>query len=198
MKVLRSALVAAAVALAGCAVTKPADRLVTMRLSPALPVSETSRIADAITVAPVHGRGLASATRYTYIDAATPSELRQAATLRWEESPTTVVERALTGSLRTRFASVASAATGLPTGRRVVAYLDRFEETGAGGAARATVAIDVTVTGKPLLAGRYCASAPVLSASSTDRARAFESAIASVVARFTQDFASGELGGTTC
>ena len=198
MKVLPWAPVAAAVALVGCAATKPADRLVTMRLSPAVPVSETSRIPDAITVAPVQGRGLAGATRYTYIDSATPSELRQAATLRWEESPTAVVERALTASLRTRFANVAGAAMGLPSARRVVAYLDRFEETGAGGAARATVAINVTVTGNPLLAGRYCATAPIPSASGTDRARAFESAIVLVVARFAQDFSSGALSGTTC
>ncbi|MGE1095319.1 hypothetical protein, partial [Pseudomonas zeae] len=80
---------------------------------------------------------------YAYVDAATPGEIRQAATLFWEEPPTTMLARALVAGLRTRFAAVTGPDLSLAADHRVVATLDRFEEVTGAGIAQAVVAFDV-------------------------------------------------------
>ncbi len=184
--------------LGGCAAVKPAEQPITLRLVPAAPPPLPSLLPAALAVAPVQARGLAGALRYDYVDASAPAEIRQAKTLFWEEPPTRVVEHALVGALRSRFATVTGPELGQPSARRVVVELDRFEETGAGGAARATVAFAVSVSGTNLLTGGYCASAPIDGASGTARARAFEAAIGAATIAFAQDMASGRLSTLGC
>jgi ABC-type uncharacterized transport system auxiliary subunit len=184
--------------LGGCAAVRPAERPVTMRLAPAAPARAASLLPAPFAVAPVQARGLAGALRYDYVDAAAPAEIRQAKTLFWEEPPIRVIERALIDALRSRYANVSGADISQPGARRVIAELDRFEETGAGGVARATVAFAISVTGPTLSTGRYCASIPITGTSGTARARAFEAAIRETTEDFVQDMASGRLSARAC
>lgn len=179
---MRAALLA--LALAGCAAVRGGDAPVTMRLNPGFAAGTPA--AGSIAIAPVLARGLAGDRRYTYVAAAAPGELRQAASLFWEEPPPRVLERALAEALRTRYAQVYPVATPLPADRRVVATLVRFEEEDAGASPRAVVAFDASVTHAARIerTGRWCATAPIPDASGTTRARAFESALATAVAAF--------------
>lgn len=188
-------------ALPGCAAVKGADKPVTMRLSPTFPgAAPAPAPSPSFAVAPVQARGITGALRYAYVDAAAPREIRQAATLFWEEPPPTVMARALVAALRTRYAQVAGPDLGIAAERRVVAVLDRFEEEQSGGEVRAVVAFDVTQVsgGKAIWAGRYCAIRPVTGAAGTIRAEAFEAAIEQAVAAFVQDVASGTVSRAAC
>ena len=179
---MRAALLA--LALAGCAAVRGGDAPVTMRLNPGFAAGTPG--AGSIAVAPVLARGLAGDRRYTYVVAAASGELRQAASLFWEEPPTRVLERALADGLRTRYTQVYPVATSLPADRRVVATLVRFEEEDAGASPRAVVAFDASVTHAARIerSGRWCATAPIADASGTTRARAFETALAAAVGAF--------------
>lgn len=191
--------VAASFGLVGCAAIKPAERPVTLRLSPAPIMASVERqVAARIGVAPVAARGLSGGLRYAYIDATAPAEIRLAASLFWEESPTHVLERALVAALRIRFTSVAGPEIGSPVDRRVVARLDRFEEGAAGGAAKAVVAFDVTITGDVPQSGRYCAAVPIDSPVPSIRAAAFDTAVGQTVTAFSADAAAGRLMVSTC
>lgn len=174
-------------ALAGCAAVRGGEAPVTMRLGPGF--APGAPASGSIAVAPVLARGLAGDRRYTYVTAAAPGELRQAASLFWEEPPPRVLERALADALRTRYAQVYPVATPLPADRRVVATLIRFEEEDAGAAPRAMVVFDASVThaGRIERTGRWCAAAPIADPSGTTRARAFETALATAVAAFVAE-----------
>lgn len=184
--------------LAGCAAVKPADKPVTLRLSPPVTASAAPVVDHAYAVAPVVTRGLAGSLRYTYVDAGAPAELRQAATLFWEEPPPRVLERALVAGLRTRFTRVTG--PGLPgaTQSRVLAELDRFEEVSAGGAARALVAFAVVLSDRPKESGDYCASIAVGGSAPSARAAAFDAAMSTAVAHFVADLGAGHLTATAC
>ncbi|MEJ7934373.1 ABC-type transport auxiliary lipoprotein family protein [Sphingobium sp. AN558] len=188
-------------ALPGCAALKGGDQPVTMRLSPHFGIATVRPSpAPSLVVAPVQARGMTGALRYAYVDAAAPGEIRQAATLFWEEPPPAVLARALVAGLRGRFATVAGPDLALAADRRVVAVLDRFEEETGGGAARAIVAFDVTqvAQGKAIWAGRYCATRPIGSASGSVRATAFREAVEQAVAAFVQDAATGAVTPAPC
>lgn len=189
----------------GCAALRKADAPATMRLAPDFgQAAMATEASGSVSVAPVQARGFAATARYTYVDAAAPGEVRQAATLFWEEPPANVVERALVAGLKTRFAIVRGTEVGLPADHRVIAILTRFEEVGAGGDAQATVAFDATMvsSGKAGSSASFCATAPVGGASPTLRARAFEAAIVTAVGRFVQAAATasptGSLTGSPC
>lgn len=177
--------------LAGCAAVRGGDAPVTMRVDPGFAAGTPA--AGSIAVAPVLARGLAGDRRYTYVAAAAPGELRQAARLFWEEPPPRLLERALAEALATRYAQVYATATPLPADRRVVATLIRFEEADAGAASRAVVAFDAVVTrgGRIERTGRWCATAPIADASGTTRARAFETALGAAVSAFVAERAGG-------
>lgn len=181
----------------GCAALK-AERPTTLRLAPAVPVAAALKPAPSLTVAAVQARGLAGAQRYAYVAADAPAEIRQAATLFWEEPPPEVLTRALVQGLRARFAQVSGPEARLPAERRVVATLDRFEERAAGGAAQAFVGFDVVITGPAPMSGRYCGSAPIADASGSGRAHAFEAAIGAAVDGFVQDAAADRLRAGAC
>lgn len=200
MKHLRSLMLL--LTLAGCAALKGGDRPVILRLSPHFATTSPVRPAAApsFAVAPVQARGLTGALRYAYVDAAAPGEIRQAATLFWEEPPPAVLARALVAGLRTRFATVAGPDLALAADRRIVTVLDRFEEEAAGGQARAVVAFDVTqvTQGKAIWSGRYCATRPIVSASGSMRATAFREAMEQAVSDFAQDIATGSVTAVSC
>ena len=195
----RSFPVLALAVLGGCAAIKPALAPVTMRLAPAAPTLAAGGLKPvAVAVSTVASRGLAGGLRYAYIDAAAPAEIRLASTLFWEESPSRVLERALVAQLRVHFRSVAGPDIGAPADRRIVARLDRFEETGAGGDARAVVAFDATLVGDVRSHGSYCAAVSVPSAVPSARAAAFDAAIAQATAKFAGDAAGGVLSSSSC
>lgn len=185
--------------LPGCAALKGGDAPVTMRVSPRFTPGPVQP-APSLAVAPVQARGLSGGLRYAYVDAATPGEIRQAATLFWEEPPATMLARALVAGLRTRFAAVTGPDLSLAADRRVVATLDRFEEVTSAGAAQAVVAFDVTqvAQGKAVWAGRYCATQPIVAAAGTTRAAAFQGAIERAVAAFVEDAVSGKVSTAPC
>lgn len=182
---MRVLVVAAAVALAGCAAVRGGDAAVTMRLAPMIATNGVARV-GAISVAPVMARGLAGDRRYTYVTAAAPGVLHQAATFFWEEAPPRVLERALAAALGAHYAQVYTSAVALPAGRRVTATLTRFEETQAGAEASAVVAFEAVTTedSKIVGTGTWCARAPVAGPSGTARAQAFAAAVASAVEAF--------------
>jgi len=186
-------------ALAGCAALGKADKPVTMRLSPGFPTA-TPNLPGSIAVAPVQARGVTAALRYAYIDSAAPGEIRQAASLFWEEPPPRVIERALVAGLKTRFVTVSGPAVPVPADQRIAIVLTRFEETGAGGAARAVVAFDATVVkdGKITRSGSFYGSMPIDTASATLRARAFEGAIGTAVEGVVQLMATGSAPAPAC
>lgn len=186
-------------ALAGCAALKGGDAPVTLRLSPRFAATAPAA-APSFVVAPVQAHGLIAGQRYAYVAAAAPGEIRQAATYFWEEPPADSLTRALVAGLRSRFASVTGPGLPLAADRRVVAALDRFEEVGDAGTARAVVAFDVTqlAQGKAMGAGRYCASVPIAAAAGTVRAAAFQQAIEQAVAAFVQDVAAGMVSAAAC
>jgi ABC-type uncharacterized transport system auxiliary subunit len=196
---MRLASILLLLALPGCAALKGGDAPVTMRLSPRFTVGPILP-APSLAVAPVQARGLSGGLRYAYVDAATPGEIRQAATLFWEEPPATMLARALVAGLRTRFAAVTGPDLSLAADRRVVATLDRFEEVTSAGAAQAVVAFDVTqvTQGKAVWAGRYCATQPIASAAGTARAAAFQGAIEQAIAAFVEDAVSGKVSAAPC
>ena len=177
--------------LSACAAVRGGDAPVTMRVAPAF--APGTPAAGSIAIAPVLARGLAGDRRYTYVAATAPGELRQAASLFWEEPPPRLLERALADALATRYAQVYPTATPLPADRRVVATLIRFEEAEAGAVPRAIVAFDAAVTrnGRIERTGRWCAAAPIADASGTTRARAFEAALTAAVSAFVAERAAG-------
>lgn len=174
-------------ALPACAALKSAEQPVTLRLSPAIAAPRGPRIAESVAVAPVRARGFTTHTRYAYVDPAEPAALREAQSLFWEEPPAQAVERALIEGLRGRFATVTGTGASIRTERRVNVTLTRFEEE-SGAQARAVVAFEATMLrgGTMMLAGRWCGAAPIASARPTDRARAFEAALAEAVDGFVQ------------
>lgn len=185
--------------LPACAALKGGDAPVTMRVSPRFAAGPLQP-APTLAVAPVQARGLSGGARYAYVDAATPGEIRQAATLFWEEPPATMLARALVAGLRTRFAAVTGPDLSLAADRRIVATLDRFEEVTGAGTAQAVIAFDVTqvAQGKAVWTGRYCATQPITSAAGTARAAAFQGAIEQAVAAFVQDAVSGRVTTASC
>ncbi len=187
-----------ALALAGCAALKAGDSPTVMRLSPRFAAGQRAAT-PSIAVAPVQARGLAGATRYAYVEAAAPGEIRQAASYFWEEAPGTVLERALVAGLRTRFATVNGPQLSIAADRRLVATIDRFEEV-TGAEARAVVAFDATMVaqGKAVWAGRACGSVPVSGADGTSRASAFTAAIEQAVGALVQDVAAGTVSAAPC
>jgi ABC-type uncharacterized transport system auxiliary subunit len=174
--------------LAGCAATRPADRPVVMRISPRFAGGQVALKASPIAVAEVTVRGAAAGTRYVYVETAAPSVVRQAANLFWEEPPGRVVERALVDALALRFAMVGTVERPAGGGAaRVIAQVEQFEETGAGGPRpQATVALNVAFLGEPARQGRFCGSAAIADALPTTRARAFEQALATAVSSFAE------------
>lgn len=195
------ALAVSVLALGACALAKPADAPKVLRLSPSFSYP-AGVAAGSVAVAPVTAGGVVAERRYAYVDRAAPGEVRQAATLFWDEPPPRMVERAMVTGLRGWFGSVVGPETSVPTDRRVTIRVDRFEEESGGGTSTARIALDIAVVGaaerKVLLSGRYCGSAPVASAEGSDRARAFEVALADVVGRFARDLAAGAARSGGC
>jgi ABC-type uncharacterized transport system auxiliary subunit len=192
----------ALLALSACAAFKAAEAPVTLRLSPSVAVTAGPRSTESVIVAPVRARGFAGHSRYAYVNPAEPSALREAQTLFWEEPPAQAVERALVDGLRERFATVAGTGVAIRADRRVNVVLTRFEEE-SGPRARAVVAFEATMLrgARMLRAGTWCAAVPIGSARPTDRARAFEAAVAGAVAAFVQagDGPAGATGsGKAC
>jgi ABC-type uncharacterized transport system auxiliary subunit len=195
MRSLTSAALALALlpALGACALMGKADAPVTLRLSPAFAEASGSRIAASVSVAPVLASGFVAAQRYAYVDPARPGEISQAKTLFWEQPPSRVLERALVEGLRRRFATVSGPEVSLPAEVRVVATLDHFEELSTAGASKALVGFRASVisAGKVGLAGTWCASREIAGGTPTDRAHAFDQALAAAVSAFAQDMAAG-------
>lgn len=185
---LSAALVAASM-LASCAALKKPDAPITMRLSPSFAEASLPLLPGSVSVAPVQARGVTAALRYAYVDTAAPGEIRQAATLFWEESPANVLERAIVSGLRQNFASVSGSDVALAADQRVVTRLQRFEEVSQVAQTRAVVAFDASVLkgGKIVRSGSYCAAAPIADAAPTTRAHAFDTAIVGAVQAMADD-----------
>lgn len=195
--------VGVALALGGCAVTRKAEAPKVLRLAPSIPATTALAPSPTLSVAPVLAGGVASQRRYAYVERTAPKEVKQAATLFWDEPPARVLERALVDGLRARFATVAGSETATVADQRVIVRLERFEEQSGGGApAQAALAFDATVLGarerRIVLAGRYCATAPITGPQPSDRARAFEVALADAVLRFAGDLKLGRVASGGC
>ena len=195
-------LLAASLALSACAVTRKPDEPKVLRLAPSFTQS-AAVAAGSYAVAPVAAGGMAGERRYTYVDRIAPGELKQAATLFWDEPPPRIVERALVAGLRTRFATVTGPDAALPADRRVSVRLERFEEQTSGGLdAAAVVALDATVIAatdrKVVLTGKYCGTAPIAGASSSERVHAFEAALQQAVDGLAKDLVGGVARSVGC
>ncbi len=197
-------LAASALLLAACAVTKGPQTEVVMRVEPPVPARAAASGVGLIAFSPVTAHGTAAERRYAYVDSAAPSEVRQAATLFWEEPPPRLVERALGPGLSARLGAQVVAADQAPGAeRRLTVQVDRFEEH-AGGAASALVAVNASVTSvNPralLFEKRYCGSAGIPEASPSRRAAAFDAALSSVMDQVAADLArpAGTIQPSSC
>jgi ABC-type uncharacterized transport system auxiliary subunit len=194
--------VLAVLTLSACAAVRPAESPKVMRVSPVFPTARTLA-AGKLSIAPVQANGVASERRYAYVDAAAPSEVRQAATLFWDDPPPHMLEAALLSGLRARFASVTGPDVPAVGERRIIARLERFEEvTSVGGSASASIALEVTVLAGDnrdvVLAGRYCATSPISAAAPSARADAFNAALIDLVQALGDDLASGRPRSEGC
>lgn len=168
-----------AVALGACAAVGPPAKESVLRVDPPVPAWPARAPGPPIALAPIVARGAAAERRYVYLDPATPGEVRQAATLFWEEPPPRLVERALTKGLAARLGAPVLPLDQAPgAARRLTLRLDRFEEA-AGADARATVEMQAAVLADRtlLFAKRYCAAAPIAGPAPGQRAAAFEAAL---------------------
>jgi ABC-type uncharacterized transport system auxiliary subunit len=193
---MRYAFLALALLGAGCAATRKAEAPKVLRLSPAFAAAAAPATTPSLSVAPVLAGGVASQRRYAYVDRTAPREVKQAASLFWDEPPARVIERALVEGLRTRFAVVTGPDMAATADQRVIVRLDRLEEqTGGGQLATAAVALDATAmatkTRTVTLTGRYCASSPIAGDAGSERAAAFERAVAEAVTRLADDLRAG-------
>ena len=194
MTLPRLSVLAIAAVLSACGVMPKPETPTVLRLAPRFDI--VAPPGGAVTVVtPVLARGVAADRRYAYVDRGAPGEVRQAATLFWEEPPPKAVERALVEGLRATLGAAVGPGASADAAQRVSARLERFEEvTGGGAGAEAAVALDVTVVGAARdarLAGRYCAQAPIAADTPTDRARAFEAALSAAVLALAHDLRSG-------
>jgi len=187
----------------GCAATRKAEAPKVLRLSPTFAPATAPAAAPSLSIAPVLAGGVASQRRYAYVDRAAPREVKQAASIFWDEPPARVLERALVDGLRTRFAVVTGAEMAATADQRLIVRLDRLEEqTGGGQGAAAAVAFDATAvatkTRSVTLTGRYCASTPIAGGAGSERAAAFERAVADAVTRLADDLRAGRARSGGC
>lgn len=178
--------------LSGCALTRAPESVNVLRVSPRFEAATTAT-GEVIAVAPVMARGVAAERRYAYVERSAPGEVKQAATLFWEEPPPRIAERALVDGLRALTGAAVGPEAAVAGERRLTARLERFEEVTGDGAAEAAVALDVTLLdeGQARLAGRYCGTAAMTGSSPTERARAFEAALAGAVTQLAADIRAG-------
>lgn len=183
---------AALISSSGCGLTRKAAEESTLRVDVADPaVRPTGPRGGPLALAPVLARGSAADRRYVYIDPASPRQVRQAATLFWEEPPPRLVERALNQGLSARLNAPVVAADQAPGAeRRLSVRVDRFEEH-SGPTASAVVELDAAVVDLKQralgFAKTYCGRAPVSGAAPSDRARAFEVALGQVLDAMAAD-----------
>lgn len=193
MKRLAS-LILVSLTLGGCAATRPAETPAVLRLAPAFD-RQAALKTGSIAIAPVMSGGAVSERRLAYIDRGAPKELRQAASLFWDEPPPKLLEHALVAGLQARLSSVTGPEAGVPSDKRLVTRIQRFEEETGGGDPQAVVAFEATLiaTGNRgiLLTGRYCGQAAMAGTTPNQRAEAFEKAERAAVDRLAQDIASG-------
>lgn len=176
--------------LGGCAALREPDPATVLRAAPRFEPAAALASAPPIAVAPVMAEGAASERRYAYVRREEPGVVRQAATLFWEDPPPKMLERGLVDVLRARVGPAVGPGAPVETGRRVSARLERFEEvTGGGAPAEAHVAFEAALTQDRTLkaSGRYCGRAPIAADSPSARARAFEAALGSALARLGDD-----------
>lgn len=178
--------------LSGCALARAPESVTVLRAAPRFEAAAPA-LDGVIAVAPVMARGVAAERRYAYVDRAAPGEVKQAATLFWEEPPPRIAERALVDGLRALTGAAVGPEAAVAGERRLTARLERFEEVTGGHAAEAAVALDVTLleAGKARLAGRYCGAATMAGSSPTQRAAAFEAALAGAITQLAADIGSG-------
>jgi ABC-type uncharacterized transport system auxiliary subunit len=193
----------AAALLAGCALTRPPEVQTVLRLSLHFEPKEPRAASPSLSVAPTQARGFTAERRYAYVERDSPSVVRQAASLFWEEPPPVVVERALVDGLRARFASVAGPQTLVQADERITVRVERFEETtGAGQPTQAVVAFEATTVGAGGdRFGRtrlYCAAAPIASAEPSARAAAFQAALSRDIEQLVQDLSTGTNSAPSC
>ncbi len=182
---------------------KPAEAPSTLRASPSFAPGGLAPAGGLTVVAPVSARGVAGDRRYTYVDRASPGEVRQAKSLFWDDPPPRVLERALVDGLRANLGPAVGPDVAAVGDRRLAVRLERFEEaTGGGAPAEAVVAFEVTALSgldrKLVLANRYCAHAPIAGEAPTDRARAFEAATADAVLQLAADLRANAARAPAC
>ncbi len=192
---MRALALSAVLLLGACAVVQKPDSVTVLRVSPRFETSASLGLP--IAVAPVMAQGAAADRRYAYVERAAPGEVRQAASLFWEEPPARIVQRAVVDGLSALAAPAVGPGTPVDASRRLTVQLERFEES-AGEGAEAVVVFEASLTQNRALvfSGRYCATAPIAGASPTDRARAFEAALSAAVVNLARDVKSGS--GRAC
>ena len=188
-----SATLACTLVLAACAAVGKPQRETILRVDPAVPASPASPLSPRLALSPVTAEGAAAGRRYAYVDPSAPREVRQAASLFWEEPPSAIVERALSRGLAARLGTPVLPKVVAPgAGRRLIVDLARFEEE-SGSAAAAVVAVDVVAldagVAEPSLNRRYCGRQLVSGDAGSSRAAAFEAALGQVMDALAADLA---------
>ena len=181
--------------LGGCAAVGAPRPTTTLRVDPAPPIAAAAANPLRLSLAPVTASGADAGRRYVYVQASAPGEVRQAATLFWEEPPAAMVERALLRGLGARLgAPVLPTAVAAGEAQVLRVSLDRFEERDGGDQAAVValnaVALDAA-TRTPVFARRYCGTAAIGGAARSSRSAAFEIALTQVMDALAVDLVHG-------
>jgi hypothetical protein len=151
-----------------------------------------------VQVEPFAARGLLRQHPMAYLDRAAPTDLRQAATIVWEEAPGGAAATYMTDWLRRYGIEAAAPTIPLVPTYTLRGLVQRFELVGNGKTGVATVALDLSLvrarTGAPWFSGSYCAAVPAAGPQLRAVEIAFDAALARIAGDFTHDLAARARG----
>jgi ABC-type uncharacterized transport system auxiliary subunit len=183
-------------ALAACG-SLPAER--SIRIDPPAAATAQTLSGHALRLSRLEARGALQERNLAYVEPDAPTEVRQAASIVWEEPPESAAASFLAVALRGAGANViAVGAAGTPP-YTLSGIVQRFELVGSGGTGTAVVALDVTVTdvksAQPWLNASYCSAVPARDRSLKAVQVAFDAALSDVAGHLIQDMTARAAGG---
>lgn len=184
--------------LAGCG-TLPAER--SIRIDAPAPAAARP-LADrnlSLRLLRFEARGALQERNLAYVEAETPTELRQAATIVWEEAPEVAAASFLSVALRQAGTNILEGNVAGLSGYSLSGTVQRFELVGSGGTGVATVALDLAVTdpksATPWFNASYCTSARAADQRLTSVQNAFGAALGEIASKLATDLAARAAGG---
>jgi ABC-type uncharacterized transport system auxiliary subunit len=188
------ALLAASLLLATGCLGKPAPRERSFRLELAPPARlATPLLSGILEVDRLRAHAVARRTALVYVLDASATELRTSSTEHWADSPTLLVQREMAAYLHAAGVAdrVLTPELGIEPDYRLSGDIVRFEETRASEASRVVVELALVVTDERrrevLLQQSYREERAAQGSDAEDAVRAYDAALAALLARFVSD-----------